>query len=260
MSTSDNRPIAGGPAQPVYLLNQSLPASGEGDQPQRVTLADVNGNPISSFNGTANQGAPGVQPWLVSGIVALDTATRNALAPLSQVAISNSPVVLDPMAYFASAAGGRVAFNISTAVVNLSGTGEQPLAALVNPSGSNEDMVLDIGEFGCSTNATFRRYRNAIITPTGTPREPTNTGGGSATSAARMYVGGTTPTYTRSGGLVAKDAFIQGYATYFTYLRGRSVLRPGQSLSWTIQLPQGQSGNAFTASVYIEYYKRTAEA
>lgn len=270
--------VNSGPAQPVFVVNPATPANGGGGQVEitgqpiattaQATIVNTDPIPVAGVDGplaldaTAQAIVDAIVtrlPLLAAGRVpvALDGA-QAVSGPLTDAQLRATPVViLDPIAYFASAAGGRVAFNIATAVIPLSGTGEQPLAALINPADSGKDMVLDLGEFGTSVNATFRRYRNATITPTGAPRTPTNTGGGAATSAALMYVGGTGATYTRTGGTIAKDAFIQAFTTYFTQLRGRSVLRPGQSLSWTIQ---PTTGGAFTASVYLEYYERPAEA
>lgn len=191
---------------------------------------------------------------VVSGTVAVSNFPADA--GLTNAQLRATPIlVMDPIAYYASAAGGRVAYNITTGVVTIGSSGEQSLAALVNPSDSGKDLVLDLGEFGASAVTTFRRYRNATITPTGAPLTGSNIGGGSTTTVARMYVGGTSPTFTRSGGTVSKDAFIAASTTYFTFLRGRSIIRPGQSVSWTIQGPN--SGN-FTASVYFEFYEVAA--
>lgn len=219
--------------------------------------------PLSTVNVDNFPAFPATQT--VDGTVALDEATLEALAPptpqtnaLTDTQLRATPVqTIEPITYYASAAGGRVAFNITTQILTVSTSGEVALAALVNPSGSGKDLVLDLGEFGASANTTFRRYRNSTITPTGAALSASNMGGGAASSVAQMYVGGGSPTFTRSGGVVSKTAHIAAYQQYFAYIKGRSVLRPGQSLSWTIQGPQ--SGN-FTASVYFEYYERTAEA
>jgi len=166
-------------------------------------------------------------------------------------------VIADPISFYATAAGGRVAFNITTGLLAVGNSGESTLAALVNPSGSGNDIFIDVGEFGSSLNATFRRYRNSTITPTGTAISGNNMGGGSATSVAQMYVGGTGATFTRTGGNVSKTAHIAAYQQYLTEIKGRSILRPGQSLSWTITPPSGNLNN-FTASVYFEYWELPA--
>jgi hypothetical protein len=162
------------------------------------------------------------------------------------------------IAYYASLHGGRVAFNITTGIVPLaSGTSEQALALLVNPADSGYDLYLDVGEFGCSINATFRRYRGATLSSLSSPISANNMGGGSGTSVAQMYIGGTGATYTRSGGTVAKTAHIAAYQQYLTNLGGRVVIRPGNHLVWTITAPSGNSNN-FTGSVYFEYWELPA--
>jgi len=167
----------------------------------------------------------------------------------------SGPFAKDPITHDASADGGRRAFNITTGIVSIgAGTGESLLAALVNPTGSGYDMHLDLGEFGSSTNTTFRRYRNSTLSSLTSPISANNMGGGSATSVAQMYI---PPNFARSGGTVSKTAHIAAYQQYFAHIRGRSVLRPGQSLSWTIQQV---SGGAFTASVYFEFWEIPAAA
>jgi hypothetical protein len=189
-------------------------------------------------------------------VSATDLDVRN-LSPTQDVVRS-----LSPIAYYASAAGGRVAYNITTQLVTFTTNGEQPLAALVNPTGSGMDIYLDMGEFGSSLNTAFRRYRNATITATGTPLTGSNTGGGSGTSVARMYTGGaglapgSTPTFTRSGGTIAKTAHIAAFQQYKTDIGGRVVLRPGQNLSWTITTTTNvTAANPMTASVFFEYWE-----
>lgn len=163
------------------------------------------------------------------------------------------------MAYYASSAGGRIAFNITTGIVPLANNSdEQALALLVNPTGSGYDLYLDLGEFGCSINATFRRYRASTLSNLSlSPITANNMGGGSGSSVARMYIGGTSPAYTRTGGTVAKTAHIAAYQQYLTNLGGRSILRPGSHLVWTIDGPSGNNAN-FTGSVYFEYWELPA--
>lgn len=156
----------------------------------------------------------------------------------------------DPIAFFALAQGANRAFNTTSGIVSVaSGSGEQELAAIQNPTGSGVDVYLDMGEFGSSHNTTFRRLRGATLSATTTFNSGVNMGGGSRTSSLRMYPGGN---YTRTGGTVSKTAHIAAYHQYFTKIGGRVVLRPGQVAAWTIQQ---QSGSAFTASVYFEYWE-----
>lgn len=204
---------------------------------------------------------PATQP--VSGSV---TVLNPAPAALTDAQLRASAVVVaDPISFYATAAGGRVAFNITSQIVTFTTNGEQPLAALVNPTDSGKDLYIDLGEFGSSQNATFRRYRNGTITPTGTALGASNIGGGSATSAAQMYTGGagltpaSTPTYTRAGGTVSKTAHIAAYQQHLATAKGRTVLRPGQSLAWTITVNSNvTAANPMTASVYVEFWELAA--
>lgn len=159
----------------------------------------------------------------------------------------------DPISFYASAAGGRLAFNITTGIVTIGTSGEQPLAALVNPANSGKDIYLDLGEFGASANTTFRRYRASTLSDLSSPISGMNMSGGAATSVAQMYIAGT---YTRTGGTVAKTAHIAAYQQYLTNIDGRVILRPGNNIAWTITGPA--SGN-FTASVFFEYWELTAQ-
>lgn len=83
-----------------------------------------------------------------------------------------------PISFYASAKGGRLAFNITTNVVTITGTNEQALALLENPTGSNKDVYLDLGEFASSVNTQFRRYRSPTVSTRGTANLPTNMSGG----------------------------------------------------------------------------------
>lgn len=168
------------------------------------------------------------------------------------------PAEVSQIGYYASLAGGRLAYNITTGIVPLANnSNEQPLALLVNPIGSGQDIYLDLGEFGCSINATFRRYRSATLSNLSSPISANNMGGGAGSSVAQMYIGGTSPTYTRTGGSVAKTAHIAAYQQYLTNLGGRVILRPGSHLVWTIDGPSGNNAN-FTGSVYFEYWELPA--
>lgn len=159
------------------------------------------------------------------------------------------------IAYYASPAGGTVAFNITTGVVTIAASGLQSLALMENPANSGVDCYLDVGEFGSSGNTTFQRLRNATILTRGTALLPSNMGGGANAGALRMYAGGSN--FTFSGGTVAKTAHIAAFQQYLTLLGGRVRLRPGQSLLWQITGPGGLGGS-LTASVFFEYWERPA--
>lgn len=156
--------------------------------------------------------------------------------------------------YYASAVGGRRAFNITTGVVTISGSGEQPLGLLENPTGSGKDVYLDLGEFASSVNTQFRRYRAPTINTRGTAKSPINLSGGSTTSSLVFYPAGQ---FTLSNnGTVSKTAHIAAYQQYITEIKGKAILRPGNAVYWSIDQPTG--GSQFTASIYFEYYELDA--
>lgn len=250
--------VQGGPAQPVYVVGGSV-ATTPAAAPAEVEVTNFpEVQPVSGPLTDAQLRASAIPVWGPLTDAQIRASALPVSGPLTDAQLrAASVVVIDPIAYYASAAGGRLAFNITTGILSFTLSSEVVLAALINPSGSGKDMILDIGEFGASSNTTFKRYRNSTITPTGAAISGSNMGGGAATSVAQMYVGGAAPTFTRSGGTVSKTAHIAGYQQYFAYIRGRSVLRPGQSLAWTIQ---GLQVGTFTASVYFEYYELPAAA
>ncbi len=158
--------------------------------------------------------------------------------------------VRDGLGFYASGDGGRTAFNASTDIVLVSGSGEQSLAALVNPATSGLDLVLWFGEFSSSANSNFRRYRGSAITPTGLSRPIVNMGGGPQTSKAGLYIGGPAPTFTGANGTVSKTAQIGAYAQYVANIAGSVRLRPGNTLRWTVESTTVQN---YGAAVYLEW-------
>lgn len=182
---------------------------------------------------------------------------RSGISTGQPLASTVAPTVVRPeIAYYASAAGGRTAFNIATGFVTVTrGTAEQPLAALVNPADSGKDMFLHFGEFGSSIDTRFRRYRGATVTGLANPISPVNmagTTGNPPTSAARMYV---PPGFTKNGGVVAKTAYIAAYRQYRGDFEGASIVRPGGVITWTIDQVDVPSASA---SIYLEYFERPA--
>lgn len=197
--------------------------------------------------------------------LSLGSAAGSNIPSASDIAgaIRSAPLVSrSPISYYATAEGGRTAFNLSTGIVQVqANTTDGRLAALVNPVGSGEDVYLDTGEFGSSANTTFKRWRGASFAPiaNATSIAPINMGGGPATSALRFYIGGTTPQYTATGGQVSKTAHIAAFQQYLTYINGRTVLRPGSVATWTISTPSGLS-SGMTASIYFEFWTQPAVA
>lgn len=170
-----------------------------------------------------------------------------------QTAYRQKVLTYDPIAYYASASGGRVAFGTTTDYLTISGSVEVGLAVFVNPSGSGVDAYIDLGEFGSSIDSSFRRYRGSTITGLGTPRPVANMGGGANDSACKMYVPGQ---FSASGGTVGKVAYMRQSTNYQTRLGGRTILRPGQGIYWSID----GKGQNYTAMVYLEWWEVAAVA
>jgi hypothetical protein len=160
----------------------------------------------------------------------------------------------DEIRYFSTAAGGTKAFNVTSGLLTITSSGEQPLAAFVNPADSGVDVFIDIGEFGASANTTFRRYRGSTLSSLSNAITPSNMGGGANTAGSRLY---TPPNYTRTSGTVTKTAHIAAFQQYVTEIKGRTRLKPGQSIAWTITGPGGLGGS-MTATVYLEFWEAPA--
>lgn len=176
--------------------------------------------------------------------------------PMTAAQAISTPVrIREGLAYYASGDGGRVAFNASTNILSISGSGEQPLCAFQNPAGSGMDVLLWFGEFSSSIDTNFRRYRGATISATGTAQTAANMGGGTATSVAKLLVPGQ---YTATGGTVSKTAQIGAYDQYVADIHFSTRLRPGQGIRWTINGPGGNP--SYTAAVYLEWAEIVAEA
>lgn len=182
----------------------------------------------------------------------LSDRTPPEVDPEDAIHVTTTATVLDPMAHCATTAGGNTAFGVSTGFVTLAASSEVELCAFVNPANSGKDIYLDLGEFAATVDTHFRRYSVAStgITVTGTAETVRNLGGGSTASVAKMY---TPANYSATGGTVGKVALIKGYYTYFTFLRGRSILRPGRALYWTID---GKTGAE--SVVYLEWWEKDA--
>lgn len=171
------------------------------------------------------------------------------------VGVNSIPPVRDEIGFYASAAGGHQAFNITTGLVSITSSGLQPLALLANPSGSGLDIWLDMGEFGSSANTTFQRQRVVSFTTSGSGVSPGNMAGVTAnTSPLRFYLPGN---FTVSSPVTVKTAHIAAFSQYLTSLKGKVRIRPGQALYWVIQGPGGLGGS-LTASIFFEYWQAPA--
>lgn len=183
-------------------------------------------------------------------VVTLATASGDLVAPLTDSQLRSAPLPFrDEISYWAEQGW---AFNITSGVLAIASSGEQLLAALVNPAGSGRDAYLDLGEFGASADTTFRRYRNRTLTNLSNPISPNSMTASTNASVVRMYV---PPNFSATNGTVVKTAHIASYQPYLTHMRGRAKISPGSSLTWTIVGPGGMEAS-MTASVYFEYWER----
>ena len=131
--------------------------------------------------------------------------------------------------YYASNAGGNVAFNSCVGAVSLTSSGGV-VAILNNPANSGIDAYISRIIIGTNKPGRFERYRVAgSPTITGAFMPMSNKGGGTNTSLTKMYL----PTAaTISGGTLSKTTFINGNEAFETLEDGSSIVRQNQSLYW----------------------------
>ncbi len=153
---------------------------------------------------------------------------------------------IEPSAFYASAEGGRVGYDASTGPLSISVIATTPFALFVNPVNSGKDVYVDTIEFGCSWDTIFQRLRNPAIQITGSPQPTNNRGGGEISGVGKLYVMGK---FSVTGGSISKTLHLKGYSQYASMPRGAVILRPGESLAWTVLAGAG------TASIYIEWWE-----
>lgn len=154
--------------------------------------------------------------------------------------------------YYTSAAGGRVTFNATTDLVAVSNSNEALVGALVNPTGSGVDIALDVIEIGASAATVQRRYRGRTVTVTGAARPAVNRGGGSNTPVGRLYAAGA---FTATGGTVGKVNFLDANSPFHNHVDGTLILRPGESLVWSVD---GLANGGFNASLFVDWWEAPA--
>lgn len=181
-------------------------------------------------------------------------------------AIANNPdniigAVSDLGQYYAASFGGRVIFNASTGdSTGLTGTTVVNLAWLRNPVGSGVDMFIYRIFLGASATVKFRRYRNGSPAVSGSPTPPTrfNRGGGANTSQGILYKQAQF-TYTPLEANLGKVSYVPASGTDADPVNGSIVLRPGESLVWTVAGTSGLGG-AYEASVEAVWWEQAAAA
>lgn len=222
--------------------------------------ADIRVNPATeeAVNNLLTNTQLRAAPVPVSGPLTdaeLRAASVPVSGPLTDAQLRASQVrVQEDLQYFASLAGGRVAFGIPSNSIAIDATGEQRLAALVNPAGSGKDIYIDSVEFGSSLNSILRQYAGTALGGLGASILANNLGGGSPASVGRLYAGAS---FVRTGGTVSRAGHIASYQQHQTDLKGGTVIRPGQNIVWTIQNASGGI-SGFTASIYLEYWELNA--
>lgn len=181
-------------------------------------------------------------------------------------AIANNPdniigAVSDLGQYYAASFGGRVIFNASTGdSTGLTGTTVVSLAWLRNPAGSGVDMFIYRIFLGASATVKFRRYRNGNPAISGSPTPPTrfNRGGGANTSQGILYKQAQF-TYTPLEANLGKVSYVPASGTDADPVNGSIVLRPGESLVWTVVGTSGLGGG-YEASVEAVWWELAAVA
>lgn len=181
-------------------------------------------------------------------------------------AIANNPdniigAVADLGQYYATSFGGRVIFNASTGdSTGLTGTTVNNIAWLRNPVGSGVDMFVYRIALGGSAVVKFRRYRNGSPAVNGTPTTPTrfNRGGGSNASQGILYKQGQF-TYTPTEPNLSKVSYVPANGNDTDAVNGSVVLRPGESLVWTVAGVSGLGGG-YEASIEVVWWELAASA
>ena len=175
-------------------------------------------------------------------------------------AIANNPdniigAVADLGQYYASSFGGRVIFNASTGdSTGLTGTAVTNLAWLRNPAGSGVDLFVYRIFLGASAVVKFRRYRGGSPAISGSPTPPTrfNRGGGANTSQGILYKQGQF-TYTPLEANLSKVSYVPANGTDADPVNGSIVLRPGESVVWTVAGTSALDG--YEASIEVVWWE-----
>lgn len=139
---------------------------------------------------------------------------------------------------------GYVICNVNAAV---------PMALLQNPTGSGKWMFIDQSEFGSDTDALFSRFGGGTAGSLGTARPVGDTSGGSGTSIAKLYIGGSTGAQyaITAAGTLRKVATMQNHQTYqLLNMAGKAIVRPGQQIYW--ETSENSVGVGSTYRVFID--------
>lgn len=150
--------------------------------------------------------------------------------------------------YYATGAGGRVSFNITSGAVTVS-TASMMILAFSNPVSSPVDLYIERITLSNATNGLWTRLRNATITPTGAPLVSQNRGGGDNLSESRSYLASSA---TITGGIATSSTHVGAYFPFNIEEDGALILRPGQNAVWSFA-PVGGLGST-TASINIVYW------
>lgn len=155
--------------------------------------------------------------------------------------------------YYASAAGGRVALNSMSGVVNTAVAGS-PVALFENPANSGVDVYIHSIELGSNNAGRLTRSRGVPVTTRLTPRPNINRGGGTYTGKARLYAGGNTaPQFVATPPAVSgKTTFISANSQDHDEVEGSIILRPGENLYWFYD---ADSRLAAVASVEVVWWE-----
>ena len=145
--------------------------------------------------------------------------------------------------YYASAAGGRVSFNVTSGSV--AGNAAQLAMVLSNPAASPVDLYIERITLSNSVNGTWTRMRNSALTITGTSLVFQNRGGGANGSEARAYINGAV---TATGGTTTSTTHVAAYIPFSIEEDGALILMPGQNAAWTFT---PNAGGSYTAAINV---------
>lgn len=178
-------------------------------------------------------------------VVIIDPATGKLLSMRHIVAQSAEH-------YYATAEGGRVAFNVTSGLISLGVSGGIVLI-FENLSGSQIDCHLARFLLTGNTIGRFERYRNGTISGNRTALTPINRGGGTNTPKAKAYLSSGA---SAANGILSKIQFFTANTEDVAKIDGSIILRPGQNLYWNFN-PTGM--NSSSNSIELVWWELAAQ-
>ena len=173
--------------------------------------------------------------------MALDTKPIPAMGNLMPTASTEQ--------FYASKAGGQLAFNCTSGVVTTV-RNEMVLLAFENPPTSGVNALISKFFLTTDTNSRFDRFRNGRISNGGTPLIAVNRGGGLNKPKCNSYAASL---LTLTGGTLSKIQFISAFNELRDDIGGSIILQPGETIAWKFNTGSKLSGvNAAIEIVWWE--------